>query len=108
MTKISLIFKKMFPDWHQKGNKLLDQVSKDLGLLKIQFSTTVEPVDSKPTDSKLQAFVNFLLLTKISNHSINHMIDSKHMEIANIFAPLKKLLKPGSTVPHYLLLKSWL
>ena len=54
---------------------------------------TVEPGDSKPVDSKLQEFVNFLLLTKIRNHSINHMIDSKHLAIVNIFALLKKFTK---------------
>ena len=57
------------------------------------FSTTVKPDDSKPIDSKLQEVVNFLLLTKISNHSINHMIDSKHLAIVNIFALLKKFTK---------------
>ena len=55
--------------------------------------STVEPDDSKPLDSKLQLLVNFLLLTKISNYSINHMIDSKHLAIVNIFAPLKKFTK---------------
>ena len=33
------------------------------------------------------------MLTKISNHSINHMIESKHLAIVNIFAPLKKFTK---------------
>ena len=59
---------------------------------------TVEPGDSKPVDSKLQELINFLLLTKIRNHSINHMIDSKHLAIVNIFRFSKSLLKPGSTV----------
>ena len=54
---------------------------------------TVEPGDSKPVDSKLQKLVNFMPLTKIGNHSINHMIDSKHLAIVNIFAPLKKFTK---------------
>ena len=53
--------------------------------------STVEPGDSKLVDSKLQALVNLLLLTKISNHSINHIIDSKHLAIVNIFVPLKEL-----------------
>ena len=39
---------------------------------------TVEPDDSKPIDSKLQALVSFSLLTKMRNSNINHMIDSKH------------------------------
>ena len=56
--------------------------------LKIYY--TVEPGDSKPVDSKLQELINFLLLTKISNHSINHIKDSKHLVIGNIFALLKK------------------
>ena len=34
-----------------------------------------------------------MLLTKISNHSINHMMDSKHLAIVNIFAHLKKFTK---------------
>ena len=38
-------------------------------------------------------FVQLLLLTKFSNHSINNMIDSKHLTIVNIFAPLKKFTK---------------
>ena len=54
---------------------------------------TVEPDDSKLVVSKLQEFVNFLLLTKISNYSINHMIDSKYLAMVNIFAPLKKFTK---------------
>ena len=54
---------------------------------------TVEPGDSKPVDSKLQELINFLLLTKISNHCINHMIDSKHLTIANSFELLKKFAK---------------
>ena len=29
----------------------------------------------------------------MSNHSINYMIDSKYLEIVNIFAPLKKFTK---------------
>ena len=37
--------------------------------------------------------VNFLLLTKIRNHSINRMIDSKQQAIVNIYAPLKKFTK---------------
>ena len=48
---------------------------------------------SKPVDSKLQALVNFLLLTKMTNHCINHMIDSKHLAIVNFFAPFKKFTK---------------
>ena len=59
---------------------------------------TVQPGDSKPVDSKLQELVNFLLLTKIGNYSINDMIDSKHLAIVNIFRFSKSLLKPGSTV----------
>ena len=55
--------------------------------------STVEPGDSKPVDSKLQELVNFLLLTKIGNHSINHMIDSRHLAIVNIYALLKKFTK---------------
>ena len=55
--------------------------------------STVDPGDSKPLDGKLQALANFFLLTKISNHSINHIIDSKHLAIVNIFAPLKKFTK---------------
>ena len=51
---------------------------------------TVEPGDSKPVDSKLQELVNLLLL---SNHSINQMIDSKHLAIVNIFVLLKKFTK---------------
>ena len=54
---------------------------------------TVKPSDSKPVDSKLQALVNFLLLIKISNHSMNHKIDNKHLAIVNIFAPLNKFTK---------------
>ena len=54
---------------------------------------TVEPGDSKLVDSKLQELVNFMPLTKIGNHSINHMIDSKHLVIVNIFVPLKKFTK---------------
>ena len=54
---------------------------------------TVEPGDSKLVDSKLQDLVNFLLLTKIGNYSINHIIDSKHLAIVNIFLPLKKFTK---------------
>ena len=61
-------------------------------------SNTVEHGDSKPVDSKLQELVNFLPVTKIGNHSINHMIDSKHLAIVNIFCFSKSLLKPGSTV----------
>ena len=53
---------------------------------------TVEPGDSKPVDSKLQELVNFLLLTKIGHYS-NNMIDSKHLAIVNIFAPLRKFTK---------------
>ena len=53
----------------------------------------VERDDSKPVDSKLQELVNLLLLTKISNHSINHMIDSKQLAIANNFVHLKKFTK---------------
>ena len=60
--------------------------------------STDEPGDSKPVDSKLQKLVNFMPLTKIGNHSINHMIDSKHLAIVNIFCFSKSLLKPGSTV----------
>ena len=55
--------------------------------------STVEPEDNKPLDSKLKWLVNFLLLTKIGNYRINHMIDSKHLAIVNIFAPLKKFTK---------------
>ena len=55
------------------------------------IDSTVEPGDSKPVDSKLHTLVNFLLLTKISDPSINHMIESKHLAIVNIFVPLKKL-----------------
>ena len=54
---------------------------------------TVEPGDSKLVDSKLQELIKFLMLTKISNHSINHMIDSKHLAIVNNFVPLKKFTK---------------
>ena len=43
---------------------------------------TVEPGDSKPVDSKFQDLVNFLLLTKINNHNINHMIP----EAVSLFA----------------------
>ena len=57
------------------------------------IQNTVKPGDSKPVDSKLQELVNFLLLTKISNYSINHMIDSKYLAIVNIFAPLKRFTK---------------
>ena len=55
--------------------------------------STVEPEDNKPLDSKLKWLVNFLLLTKIGNHSINHMIDSKHLAKVNIFSPLKTFTK---------------
>ena len=54
---------------------------------------TVEPENRKPIDSKPQELVNFLLLTKIRNHSINDVIDSKHVAIVNIFARLKKFTK---------------
>ena len=46
---------------------------------------TVDSGDSIPVTSKLQPLVNFLLLTKISNHSINYLINNKHLFIANIF-----------------------
>ena len=59
----------------------------------LEFYSAVKPGDSKPVDSKLQALVNFLLLNKMSNHCINYMIDSKHLAIVNIFAPLKKFTK---------------
>ena len=55
--------------------------------------STVEPGDSKPVDSKLQELVNFSLLTKINNHNINHIIDSKQLAIINIFVHLKKFNK---------------
>ena len=32
-------------------------------------------------------------ITKLPNHNINHMIDSKHLAIVNVFAPLKKFTK---------------
>ena len=57
----------------------------------ISKSTKMNTVE--PGDSKLQALVDFLLLTKISNHSTNHIIDSKHLKLVNIFAPLKKFTK---------------
>ena len=47
----------------------------------------------KSVDSKLQALVNFLLQTKISNHSIDYMTDIKHLAIVNFFALLKKFTK---------------
>jgi len=46
----------------------------------------------KPGDIKLKSLVNFFLLTKLSNHGINHMIDSKNLTIAKI-ALLKKFTK---------------
>ena len=49
------------------------------------YAIAVEPGDCKPVDSKLQELVNFLLLAKIMNQSI----DSKHLAIVNIFALLK-------------------
>ena len=69
-----------------------------LSILQFIVPYTVEPGDSKPVDSKLQKLKNFMLLTKIGNHSINHMIDSKHLAIVNIFCFSKSLLKPGLTV----------
>ena len=60
---------------------------------------TVKPGDSKPGDSKLLQLVNLLPLTKLTNHNINHMIDSKHLAIlVNIFVPSKNLLTPGLIV----------
>jgi len=43
--------------------------------------------------SILQALGNFLLLTKINNLSINHMIDKKHLAILHIFELLKNFTK---------------
>ena len=57
------------------------------------FSCTVKSGDGKPVDSKLQALVNFLLLTKITNHSIDYIMDSKNLEIVNFFALLRKFVK---------------
>ena len=54
---------------------------------------TVKSGNSKPVDDKLQDSVYLLLPTKISNHSINHMIDSKCLAIVNIFALFKKFTK---------------
>ena len=39
---------------------------------------------------KLFLLVNFLLLTKLPNHNINHMIDSKHLAVVNFFAVPKR------------------
>ena len=54
---------------------------------------TVKPDNSKPLDGTLQLLVNFLLHTKISNYSINHMIDSKYLAIVKIFSPVEKFTK---------------
>ena len=59
----------------------------------MRWRNTVKPDNSEPIDSKLQVLVNFLLLAKISNHSINHTLDSKHLEIVNISTPLNKFTK---------------
>ena len=52
-----------------------------------------ETITVEPGDSKLKELVNFLLFAKFSNHIINNMIDSKHLAIVNIFAPLKMFTK---------------
>ena len=70
----------------------------------ISKSTKMNTVE--PGDSKLQALVNFLLLTKISNYSIDHMIDSKNLAIVNIFAlttvMLSQCYTPSKEKRHFL------
>ena len=80
-------------EYVSKSNQDLNFRSHSMFFFTVIQPSTVEPDDSKPVDSKLQELENFLLLTKISNHSINHIIDSKHLAIVNIFAPLKKFTK---------------
>ena len=77
-------------EYVSKSNQYLNFRSHSMVFFTVIQPSTVEPDDSKPVDSKLQELENFLLLTKISNHSINHIIDSKHLVIVNIFALLKK------------------
>ena len=66
----------------------------------ILINYTVKLRDSKVVGSNFQALVNFLLLTKIYNLRVNHMIDGKHLAMINIFVPLKSLPKPSLTVQN--------
>ena len=59
----------------------------------ILINYTVKLRDSKVVGSNFQALVNFLLLTKIYNLRVNHMIDGKHLAIVNIFTLLKNFTK---------------